>query len=58
VKAAMKCEKFEIDGEEYLNITQFNVKIEPKDASINLGNLFGGDEALGCYRKMFFAFRK
>jgi hypothetical protein len=47
VKAAMKCEKFEVDGEQFINITSFDTKIEPKKASIYLGNLFGGDEALG-----------
>jgi Haemolymph juvenile hormone binding protein (JHBP) len=47
VKAMMKCEKFERDGEEFLNITRFAIKMEPKSASIYLGNLFGGDEALG-----------
>jgi len=48
----MKCEKFERDGEEFLNITRFAMKMEPKSASIYLGNLFGGDEALGWFAKL------
>lgn len=52
MKALMKCERFERDGEEFLNVTRFIIKMEPKNATIYLGNLFGGDEALGLLSKL------
>jgi Haemolymph juvenile hormone binding protein (JHBP) len=35
------------DGQEYLKIKSFKINIKPKGISIQLKNLFGGDQIIG-----------
>ncbi|XP_059483682.1 protein takeout-like [Neocloeon triangulifer] len=46
VKVSLKCERFMRDGEEFLNVTNFHIKFQPKSATMYLANLFGGDALL------------
>lgn len=47
----LSCEKYEKNGETYLKIKKYKVKLNPGRLHLQFDNLFDGDKTLGIYQK-------